>query len=359
MTKKLKRISWIYLLGVVFVCLFVVIDVSKIDAKILVRDTFEGPGEEPTWPYSESENGVVIRRAEDLENAYQTQAHGEKSLFIYDPDDNSYANACKTFINSSSEYMIEFYLWIYHTHSSIDSFILCELWNIPDEGLAYKTDIALVLDTVGMVPNHHPYAIWVEDANGMHFGAYIDSTDMWYKIQIHRYPDPPNPAVVDFYVDGELKGTFVPMNPSYVSNKISLGTTEETAESDGEVFYDDVSFADYTDFKNQITQIKNEIRQIENMVARVNYRTFKQYFTKDDKDYVLSLSNLLSKTFKSLTNYERMSYFNELIGKTDQIKLGLLYGDLTKKEKKLVNQSMKFVDKTFNKDYNLLTRNTQ
>ena len=73
----------------------------------------------------------------------------------------------------------------------------------------------------------------------------------------------------------------------------------------------------------------------------------------------MSLSNLLNTTYEDLTNYERMSYFNELAGKADQIKLGLLYGDLTEKEKKLVKKSMKFVDKTFNKDYNLLTRNTQ
>ena len=59
------------------------------------------------------------------------------------------------------------------------------------------------------------------------------------------------------------------------------------------------------------------------------------------------------------TNYERMSYFNELLVKLDQIKLGLLYGRLTENEKKLANKAVKFVDKSLQKDYSLSNRNTQ
>ena len=55
------------------------------------------------------------------------------------------------------------------------------------------------------------------------------------------------------------------------------------------------------------------------------------------------------------TNYERMSYFNEILVKLDQIKLGLMYGRLTDKEKKLVKKSIKFVlDNKGIKDYNLV-----
>ncbi|TES90231.1 MAG: T9SS type A sorting domain-containing protein [Candidatus Cloacimonadota bacterium] len=225
---------------VIIMFTIIIVPLSVLNGTILSRSTFEEWEGISNWNISTGSNGDIRVAVEDPDNNYQTQSHGAWSLRIQDLDDNSYANASKIFTNSSSEYMIEFYLWIYYTHSPIDEFILCELWNIPDEGLAYKTDIALVLDTVGMIPNHHPFEINIEDANGIHFGSYIDSTDMWYKIQIHRHPDPPLPAVVDFYVDGELKGTFVPMNSNYVSNKISLGTTEETPGSDGEVFYDDV-----------------------------------------------------------------------------------------------------------------------
>ncbi len=58
-----------------------------------------------------------------------------------------------------------------------------------------------------------------------------------------------------------------------------------------------------------------------------NYDVFKQYFTRDDVFNSMNLVNLLNAILEDLTNYERLSYFNELIIKLDQIKLGLLYGE--------------------------------
>lgn len=69
---------------------------------------------------------------------------------------------------------------------------------------------------------------------------------------------------------------------------------------------------------------------------------------------MMSLSNLLDSTFSSLTSYERLNYFNNLLVKLDQLKLGLLYGHLNEKEKKLVKKSLKFIDKNGFKNYNFL-----
>ena len=70
---------------------------------------------------------------------------------------------------------------------------------------------------------------------------------------------------------------------------------------------------------------------------------------------MMSLSNLLNTTYEDLTNYERMSYFNELTVKLDHIKLGFLYGHLNEIGKKFVKQSMDFViDRDIEEDYNFV-----
>lgn len=353
----MKREKYITILFIIAFCL-------QAYGTILMRNSFEVFEGALNWNTSTAGNGIAQKLVEDT-ITFQKQRHGEWSLYIYDPNNTSYANAYKTFTNSASEYMTEFYLWIYHTHAHIDSFPLCVLLYKPsEEDTSYKTDIALVLDTLEMVLNHHPYVIRVEDANGFHTACYIDSTDRWYKLQIYRHPNFPNPAVVDFYVDGELKGTFTPMNSNYKTNKISFGTTEADSLSDGEVFYDDVSIVDCTDFREQITQINQKevlsfLVQANNYFSRINpyiiYRNY-IYFNLGDLYYMLSLSNLLNSSFNSLSNYERMSYYNELTVKLNQIKLGLLYGDLSEVEKDLVKKSLEFVDKAFHKDYNLTNK---
>ncbi|MCK4251135.1 hypothetical protein KAX97_06790 [candidate division WOR-3 bacterium] len=211
---------------------------------ILMRNTFEeyeGTSfSQMGWSIFSGGNGVLEIYGEDPGNSYQSQAHGKWSMHIIDPDNSSYANAYKTFSNAASEYMTEFYMWIPVDHAPINSFPLCVLWHVvlpetlyPD--YQYKTDIALILDTVDTPPNGALFKILVEDSTGIQFAAYIDSTDRWYKIQIYRHD-----GVVDFYLDGDSIATFSPLNSNYVSNKIVLGTTSTDANADGEVFYDDV-----------------------------------------------------------------------------------------------------------------------
>jgi hypothetical protein len=209
---------------------------------ILSRSTFEEWEGSLNWTTNTGGNGDVRPAVEDPNNNYQTQSHGEWSIRLQDPNDNSYASAIKIISNGASGYMVEMHVWVRSAHECpIDSFPLCVLWNValPETlypELQFKTDIALVLDSVGVPPNGTPFYIHVQDANGWQNNvAHIHSTDQWFKIQIHRHE-----GVVDFYLDGELEGTFQPMNSNYVSNKIALGTTQADSLADGEVFYDDV-----------------------------------------------------------------------------------------------------------------------
>jgi len=229
------------------VFLFLVVLSLPVYGTILMRNTFEKyeglTPQECGWVDTTGDSGLVLLDKESADS-FQTQGHGEWSLRIYDPNDTSYASAYKTFTNSASEYMTEFYLWIYHTQAHIDSFPLCVLWNVPSGmGISHRTDIALVLDTVITPPDDQIFTIRVQDANGFHTACYLDTScyDTWHKIQIYRKPPAtPLPAKVVLYFDGDSIGTYNPMNSGYVTNKISFGTTQTDSLSDGEVFYDDV-----------------------------------------------------------------------------------------------------------------------
>jgi len=233
-----------------------------------------------------------------------------------------------------------------------------------------------VLDTVITPPDDQIFIIRAQDNNGFHTACYLDTSDIdtWHKIQIYRKPlEAPLPAKVVLYFDGDSIGTYNPMNSGYVTNKISFGTTQADSLSDGEVFYDDVIVNDCTDFRKQIIhpvryeycltgqadekEMLSFLTEADHYFSRINpyiiYRNY-VYFNPGDLYYVITLSNLLNTTFSSLTNYERMSYFNELTVKLDQIKLGFLYGHLTEKGRKLVKNSLKFVDKNIEKDYNFV-----
>jgi len=228
------------ILQIVFICVVtMVLAPVLLNATILFRNDFED-STWGGWTVSVNGNGDRALRSENLLNDYASQAHGDFSLWIQDPNDTSYANAYKTFTNSASEYMTEFYLWIYHTHAHIDSFPLCVLWNVPSGlGISHRTDIALVLDTVITPPDDQIFIIRAQDANGFHTACYLDTSDLdtWHKIQIYRKPpEAPLPAKVVLYFDGDSIGTYSPINSNYVTNKISLGTTQADSLSDGEVF---------------------------------------------------------------------------------------------------------------------------
>ena len=220
------------------IILTIMISVSPCFSSILSRNTFERY-EGLDWPLpgwsSQTGNDGVVRLWQESDNEYQTQSHGVRSLHVYDPDNNSYATAYKSFTNSASEYMTEFYMWIPVDHQSIDSFPLCVLWNMPGEGLPEKTDVSLFLHESG-----DSFLVYLEDSAGIQQDvATIDSTDRWYKIQIYRYVSGGD-TVVTFYLDGDSIDTYIPMNKNKVSNKISLGTTQSDSLADGEVFYDDI-----------------------------------------------------------------------------------------------------------------------
>lgn len=126
-----------------------------------------------------------------------------------------------------------------------------------------------------------------------------------------------------------------------------------------------MSIVDCTDFREQITQKFDQKEMLSFLVKANNYfsrihpyliyRNYR-YFNPGNIYYVISLSNLINTTYEDLTNYERLSYFNELTVKIDQIKLGLMYGDLSKEERKLVKKSLKLIiDKNSYEDY-ILTK---
>ncbi len=219
--------------------------VAPFSGEIMLRSTFEsweGTLSQSQWVISGSRFGGVTLENEDESNPdYQMQSHGQYSIRIHDPDDTSFANARNFFKNGSSEYMVEFYIWIPHTHTATDFFPLCILRDAASKTRSYKTDVALIVDAIEEHVEGRQFVIHVEDARGVHFGeAYIDSTDRWYKIQLHRHSVQPHVPIVEFYLDGELKGTYSPINAERLANMILLGTTSADSLNNGDIFYDDI-----------------------------------------------------------------------------------------------------------------------
>jgi hypothetical protein len=199
-----------------------------VNAEILFRDTFEDYPPWTQWKMSVVGNAIWARRAEDAENDYASQAHGAYSLMLKDPDYNSYVNASSHFTNLSSEYMVEFYFWIHHDHALIGRFPVCVLLNASGDK---TTDISLYLEAAD-----GEYHIHVEGASYFDRNvAIISTTNWWYKIQIYRHGD-----VVDFYLDGELKGTYRPLHSGHITSGISFGSTSDDPTAVGAIFYDDV-----------------------------------------------------------------------------------------------------------------------
>jgi len=88
-----KRFMWVCIITLSIGCL-ICLRPERLSSEILLRHTLEdyqGTLEELGWQKNDT-NGVVMRGPES-DNQYQTQLHGGKSLYIYDPDDTSYANA--------------------------------------------------------------------------------------------------------------------------------------------------------------------------------------------------------------------------------------------------------------------------
>lgn len=256
---------------------------NLVNATIKLVENFEDPGFSiEKWIVNKNSIASIERRTEAVANKLTTQSHGSKSLFISDPNDFSYVSMYKIFENNAVEYMIEFYILICDNRTApINSFSLCILWNANAEK---KTDITLILDTLGR--HDHQFAIHVIDSWGMHEAvAFIDSMNRWYKLQIYRHTNDRN-TVVDFYLDGDRKGTYTPMNTNYVSDKIVFGTLSADHFATGELFYDDVSVSTppIGEHPRLLFKGKTEIDKIRNRKTDTNStilgKSFKQMSDK-------------------------------------------------------------------------------
>ncbi|HEX7320345.1 MAG TPA: hypothetical protein VF399_08315 [bacterium] len=197
---------------------------------ILLRNTFEECEASGNFITNTKGNGFVNTEAEGAD-PYQAQSHGIASLHIKDADNHSSAGASKTFINKSLEYMIEFYMWIPGDYNAFDSFPLCCFKYFTYQGTIKQTDIALYLHESG-----GKLKFLLKDAKGFHLNvAGLRSTDCWYKIQIYRHNN-----IDDLYINGDLIGSYYPINPSKVSNTILLGASEAESSACGDIFYDDI-----------------------------------------------------------------------------------------------------------------------
>lgn len=216
--------------------------VSDGGSKIVLRDTFEGPGLGFSWPHSTSQNGMVVRRAEDLKNKYQTQAHGEKSLFVYDPDSRSHANASHHIPKiEGNEYMVEFYFWL----PAASAFSTSGLYLYRPTRAGNPADITIVLDKVfhdipDLLP--HKWVLVIEDADGSDTIETYLRLDQWHRFQIYRHPDRVSgtglPHRVDLYIDGDSIDSYSPLGGIGPPDTFLFGTTDPS--QNGEGFWDDV-----------------------------------------------------------------------------------------------------------------------
>lgn len=212
---------------------------------ILYRATFgylssnNPPSPEPEdVEYSSIENwniyismpGLIQSKYEN-DDAFQTQSHGRYSLYLKDPDSTTnYAKATSPiFINNANEYMIEF--WFY----------------VPGNGVAFNEGFPILTplnangaDTNGtdlkltIIPSKTTPAYMDVFASNMSECALVgrlDSTDQWYKLQLHRRGDS-----VDVYLMSELKTTLAAAS-SLKANMLRIGAA--SVDVQGEAYWDD------------------------------------------------------------------------------------------------------------------------
>jgi hypothetical protein len=213
-----------------YIILTTFIAALPLSGTILLRSTFEEWEGAGNLTVNTKGNGYATIETEDAD-PYQAQSHGMASLHIMDADKHSSASASKLFVNKTTEYIIEFYFWIPGNYQAFDSFPLCCFRSAPYQGTTKQTDIALYLHESG-----GKLKFLLKDAKGFHLNiAGLKSTDCWYKIQIYRHNN-----IDDLYINGDLIGSYYPINPKKVSNTIILGASEAESSASGDVFYDDI-----------------------------------------------------------------------------------------------------------------------
>ena len=119
-----------------------------LNATILFRDTFEDNPPWTPWSTNVSGAGEWATKSENADDDYASQLHGNRSLWLKDPNDTSYACAKHKFpsfgmIPNHPEYMVEFYFWFPGSGVEIENMYLYK----PTKN-SNPADIEIVLDSV-------------------------------------------------------------------------------------------------------------------------------------------------------------------------------------------------------------------
>jgi len=243
-------------LVVILICGLLIIEAH---GEILLRSTFEDYEGSPWnngWIRDPDNDNYVRKDEEDPDNEYQSQAHGEWSLYIYDPDNISYANAKHEFptfdmIPDHPGYMVEFYFW-WEEGTSLDSLYLYKPTtnsNLADISILlesasdsligsdthadyYEETLNLIItDSIGTHSYGYTTTVMVLLAQG---GSTDNHTLRWHKFQIHKLE---NSSTIDLYVNGDVIGTYTSISNINHPDTFLIGTEEAT--QNGEGFWDD------------------------------------------------------------------------------------------------------------------------
>lgn len=210
-------------------------------AKTIIRYTFERSADTlyyNNWNTKKHNAGVVKLQAES-DYEYQTLIHGERSLYVADPDSFSYAGVTTTFILNDLDYMIELYILIPDSPGmEFFNYPLCAISNeTKDEGSSGKL-ITLVVNS-----SIQDKGAWISiEYIGGRVGnaVLLDSIKRWYKIQLFHHQLSNNKVVLDCYFDGKLVGTYPGRKQNISTHNLTLGTNGPTTLSTGHMYYDDI-----------------------------------------------------------------------------------------------------------------------
>ncbi len=236
-----------------FIFIFSIFSISFAD--ILFRDTFESDPPWTPWTTNVSGAGEWSTISEDLDDEYSSQLHGNRSYWLRDPDDTSYAYAKHAFpsfgmIPDHPEYMVEFYFWFPDSGVEIENVYLYKPTTSSN-----PADIEIVLDSTALDSlGQDSYAyylddkfyITVSDSDTSISYTYTDSVLVlkgapfddhalrWHKFQVHKLG---NSSTIYLYIDGELIDTFTAFTGTNHPDTFLVGTTDTL--QNGEGFWDD------------------------------------------------------------------------------------------------------------------------
>lgn len=131
-----------------FIFIFSIFSISFAD--ILFRDTFESDPPWTPWTTNVSGAGEWATKSENADDDYASQLHGNRSLWLKNPNDTSYAYAKHKFpgfdmIPNTPGYMVEFYFWFPDDGVEIENIYLYK----PTKS-SNPADIEIVLDSTAL-----------------------------------------------------------------------------------------------------------------------------------------------------------------------------------------------------------------